>query len=124
MKRSPLQRKTPLQTHVPLRSKSPMKRRRSKHAKQREFSPAIRDAVTERSGGYCEYCHRHPIASIHHANFRSQLHRDEGSGGLENAIGLCIYCDALVHGGTQGQKYRLIFEELAKELASRQPVDA
>lgn len=118
MKRSELKRKTPLKSNSELKRSPSRKHRRSKQARGREFSPAIKAIVTERSGGLCEHCRRRPIASIHHCKFRSQLRRSEGSGGLKRALGLCIECDALVHGGTEGQKYRVMYAELAESLAN------
>lgn len=112
----------PVKQDKPKRSglkRSPMKKRRTKRARDREFPQWVKDTVRERSNDICEYCHAEPIVNIHHCNFRSQLHRDEGSGGLENALGLGVKCDALVHGGTEGEKYKRKFARLAKQLARR-----
>lgn len=86
VRRSALARKTPLRT------KSYMKRRRSKRARAKEFSPAVRRAVMERSSG-CELYNMRPIAHLHHAVYRSQ----GGSSDLSNALGVCIPCQNACH---------------------------
>lgn len=103
MNRSPLKRKTPLQ-------RTPMKHRRSKQARAKDFSPAVRATVTERSNGICELCGMRPIAHLHHATYRSQ----GGTGGLSNAIGLCIACHNAVHATRTTRDYAV---EIARELA-------
>jgi 5-methylcytosine-specific restriction endonuclease McrA len=103
-------RKTSLKRKTPLRAKSPMKKRRSKKALSKEFSPKVREIVLERSNGICERCGARRLAHLHHATYRSQ----GGTGELSNAIGLCISCHEAAHSSREVREWCV---EMARELA-------
>jgi hypothetical protein len=112
MRRTPLKRKTPLRRTSSLKTKSDAwKRRHSKKARAKEFSPEIRRIVWERSGGMCERCHARRIAHLHHAVYRSQ----GGTGEIANAIGLCIPCHEAAHASREVREWCVA---RAKELAA------
>lgn len=94
------------------KTKKPMRKRVTKRTRAKEFSPAIRRIVMERSGGKCELCHMRPITHFHHAVFRSA----GGNGELSNAIGLCYPCHSACH-ATRAMRDHAV--ELASELARR-----
>lgn len=50
-----------------------------------DFPPAVRRALTARSGGYCEGCGRELAAEKHHRQYRSR----GGSNLVENGLDLC-----------------------------------
>ena len=84
MKRTPLNRKSPLR-------RTPFFR---KPAKKSQVPPEIRDAVTARSGGLCEWpsC-PNPATDLHHKQMRSQ----GGKHTVDNLAHLCRGCHDRIH---------------------------
>jgi hypothetical protein len=56
------------------RKTSSAHKKQSHRASQKEFPPAVRHVIGERSGNGCERCYARPLAHVHHAVFRSQGH--------------------------------------------------
>lgn len=110
MKHSELKRHAPLQRTRSLKTAYPQKRRRSKRARAKEFSPNVRWFVMERSGGMCELCKMRPMAHLHHARYRSQ----GGGSELSNALGVCVPCHNACH---STRAMRELGEVVARELA-------
>lgn len=66
-----------------------------------DIPPAIRAAVSKRSGGICEVCHRRPATDKHHRKYRSR----SGLHLVENLLDLCgpgnvFGCHGDAHGPT------------------------
>lgn len=59
----------------------------------RDFPPAVREAVRVRADWRCEVCKRSPIDHFHHRLTRSQ----GGMGTLENCLAVCLLCHAHIH---------------------------
>jgi len=112
MKRSELKRTVPLQTHTGLRRAKPLSKKRSKRARDREFSPEIRRIVYERSNGLCERCHQQRIAHLHHAVLRRHVTHST----LEIALGMCVGCHIEAHAKREVREECV---ELAQELVGR-----
>ena len=111
MKKSPLQRKTRLQTHSTLK-RSPMKRQKSSKARAKEFSPEVRQAVSERSCGICEMCKQRRAVHMHHVHYRSQ----GGMGDISNCLHVCLECHELCHSKRECRELAVrLADELAKE---------
>lgn len=105
-----LQRKTPLQAKTQLQAKKPMPKKRSKRAREKDFSAAVKKIVLNRSDGMCEICRVKRIEEFHHAIYRSQ----GGMGTLDNCLGLCRTCH---EGGHALKGLRDLYVEVAQNLS-------
>lgn len=65
-----------------------------------EFTPAVREAIAERSGGVCEACGQARATNVHHRLYKSR----GGRGTVTNGLALCGMgntsgCHGLAHTG-------------------------
>lgn len=70
----------------------------------REFTPAVRNLIAERSQGVCEACGVLPAQQIHHRLYKSRL----GVGNPANGLHVCGVggtdgCHAVAHAGHIGE---------------------
>jgi 5-methylcytosine-specific restriction endonuclease McrA len=75
-------------------------RRVPKRSKRGEFSPKVREFITERDKGLCVRCFKVAV-HIHHITFKSQ----GGQGTAYNGASVCYVCHSWAHSGREGREW-------------------
>lgn len=73
-----------------VKERKPMTQRRTSKSRSKEFSPATKSIVRERSGNKCERCKRRRLMHFHHCHFRSEGNACTNE--LKNCLGMCLWC--------------------------------